>query len=124
MAQAVNLNLARMAFRSGDEKALLDNLDSLVDVAAQAHQEKCAFLERVAALRALGPLVFLGESSGRPALAEPSRAAYAIAVDGLNECVEAFCGHGLHESRHALELGLPFWRVWLKRAAPHRERRA
>lgn len=106
VAQAVNLNLARMAFRSGDETALLDNLDSLVDVAAQAHQEKCAFLERVAALRALGPLVFLGESSGRPALAEPSRAAYAIAVDGLNECVEAFCGHGLHESRHALELGL------------------
>lgn len=106
VAQVVNLNLARLAFRSSSEGTLMENLAAMVDLAAQAHQEKYAFLERLAALRALGPHVFLGETSARPPLADLSKAAYAIAVDGLNECVETFCGNGLAGSDHAQLFGL------------------
>lgn len=106
VAQVVNLNLARMAFRSPDEGTLMENLAAVVDLAAQAHQEKYAFLERLSALRALGPHVFLGETAARPALIDLSKATYAIAVDGLNECVETLCGNGLAESDHAQLLGL------------------
>ncbi|MEA3366169.1 MAG: anaerobic ribonucleoside-triphosphate reductase, partial [Candidatus Hydrogenedentes bacterium] len=106
VAQVVNLNLPRMAFRSPDEGALMENLATMVDLAAQAHQEKSAFLERLAALRALGPHVFLDETPARPALADLSKAAYVIAVDGLNECVETLCGNGLAESDPARVLAL------------------
>ena len=106
VAQVVNLNLARMAFRSQSEAALMENLDALVDLAAQAHQEKCAFLERLAALRALGPLIFLGDTPAHPPLVDLSKAVYAVAADGLGECVEAFCGKALHEPEHASLLGM------------------
>ncbi|HPJ99119.1 MAG TPA: anaerobic ribonucleoside-triphosphate reductase, partial [Candidatus Hydrogenedentes bacterium] len=106
VAHVVNLNLARMAFRSTNETALMENLDALVDLAAQAHQEKCAFLERLAALRALGPLVFLAESPAHPPLLDISKAVYAIAVDGLSECIEALCGAAPHQSGDALALAV------------------
>lgn len=106
VAQVVNLNLARMAFRSQHETELMENLDALVDLAAQAHQEKCAFLERLVALRALGPFVFLADSPAHPPLVDVSKAVYAIAVDGLSECVEAFRGASLHASEDALALAV------------------
>ncbi len=106
VAHVVNLNLARMAFRSADETALMENLDALVDLAAQAHQEKCAFFERLVALRALGPFVFLAETPAHPPLFDISRAVYTIAVDGLSECVEALCGAGPQQSGDAQALAL------------------
>ena len=77
-----------------------------VDLAAQAHQEKCAFLERLVALRALGPFVFLADSPAHPPLVDVSKAVYAIAVDGLSECVEAFRGASLHASEDVLALAV------------------
>ena len=106
VAQVVNLNLPRMAFRSHSEDALMENLDALIDLAAQAHQEKSDFLERLAALRALGPLVFLCANPPQAALVDVTKATYAVAVDGLNECVETFCGTALHECERALLLGM------------------
>ncbi len=102
--QCVTLNLPRAAYRVGNERELLGELDRLARVVVQAQLEKRAFVEKLLSLKNLGPLALLAvEREGKPYL-ELDQATYLISVMGLNECVQALTGEELHDSEKALAL--------------------
>lgn len=106
VAHEATINLPRAAFRSQGEDALYGELDRLVACAVQAHVEKRNFIERLLALRELGPLSMLGFEHEGQAYLDLDRTVYRVGTLGLDECVEALSGKPLHESDEALALGL------------------
>jgi ribonucleoside-triphosphate reductase len=94
----VSLNLPRAAFVSGTEAALLGELDRLFDVAVKAHEQKYRFLEELAGQPGGGPLGLLAiEDEHQKPFVDLEEARAWIAVDGLNECVQALSGNALHD---------------------------
>jgi ribonucleoside-triphosphate reductase len=71
----------------------------------QAHVEKRTFVEKLLALRKLGPLSLLTvEREGEPYF-RPDDGEYWVGVTGLNECVQYLTGMELHDSEEAMALG-------------------
>ena len=104
--QRVTLNLARAAYKAPNEKALMTEIERLIELAARAHAEKCDFIRQLLSLKAVGPLALLAvEQNGRPHFNVHS-ARYLMGLTGLNECVQHFTGCELHESNEAMELAL------------------
>lgn len=104
-AHRVTLNLPRAALRRRDEKGLFAELDRMLDLALQGHAQKRAFLERLVGKQGSGPLGLLASSRDGCAMVDVSKAGFAVGVIGLNECVHAITGAGLHASARAAELG-------------------
>jgi ribonucleoside-triphosphate reductase len=101
----VSLNLPRAAFVSGTEAALFAELDRLFDVAVKAHEQKRRFLEELAGQPGGGPLGLLAiEDEYQKPFVDLEEARAWIAVDGLNECVQALSGNALHDHPDAATL--------------------
>jgi ribonucleoside-triphosphate reductase len=82
----VTLNLPRAAYETGTEKALAREVETLVRLAARAHQQKLAFLESLMATEPTGPLAWLGQRWHDQPYLDLDRAAGVVSVDGLHEC--------------------------------------
>src|SRR5690606_31704067 len=104
--QEVSVNLPRLAYEAEDEETLMAALEGILETAVRAHREKQAFLQKLFALGGVGPLRLLGQVYDGQPFVEPERAACLVSPVGLNECVRALTGSGLHESEDALSLGL------------------
>ncbi|MDK1021595.1 MAG: anaerobic ribonucleoside-triphosphate reductase [Candidatus Hydrogenedentes bacterium] len=105
VAHRVTLNLPRAALRCRDEQGLFAELDRMVDLALQGHVQKRAFLERLVGKQRTGPLGLLASSRDGCPMVDLSKAGFVVGVIGLNECVHAITGAGLHESTMAADLG-------------------
>ncbi|MDI6689557.1 MAG: anaerobic ribonucleoside-triphosphate reductase [Actinomycetota bacterium] len=105
--QNVSINLPRVAYLSrGKEEELLDKITQLMELAAKAHLQKRAFLEKLLRMGEKGPLALLAiELDGEPYL-RMHRATHLFGIVGLNELVQTHTGKELHESEEALKFGL------------------
>ncbi len=105
--QNVSINLPRVAYLSkGKEEELLDKITQLMELAAKAHLQKRAFLEKLLRMGEKGPLALLAiELDGEPYL-RMHRATHLFGIVGLNELVQTHTGRELHESEEALKFGL------------------
>ncbi len=105
--QNVSLNLPRLAYRSGgDDASLFANLTELMELAAKAHFEKKAFIEKLLAMGTRGPLALLCMDPDGQAYLRMHRVTYLVGMVGLNELVQAHGGEEMHESEEAYRLGL------------------
>ena len=101
----VTLNLARAAYTTGTEPALLEELGRLLALAATAHEEKRDFIESLHDGAGNGPLGLLScRRDGRPYL-DLDETLCLVAIEGLNECVQVLLNAELHESGEAMALG-------------------
>ncbi|WP_456430733.1 anaerobic ribonucleoside-triphosphate reductase [Thermosulfuriphilus sp.] len=105
--QNVTINLPRIAYEAkGDDTRLFSLLTERMLLAAQAHREKKAFIEKLLAYGNTGPLAMLNmDLDGEPYL-RLHRATYLIGMVGLNEMVQYHLGEELHESSEAFKFGL------------------
>jgi anaerobic ribonucleoside-triphosphate reductase len=105
--QNVTINLPRIAYEArGDDTRLFELLTDRITLAAEAHLQKKAFIERLLALGEVGPLALLTmDRDGEPYL-RMHRVTYLIGMVGLNEMVQYHTGEELHESEDALRFGL------------------
>lgn len=101
-AHRVALNLPRAAYLSqGDGGALIAEIETLLDVAVDAHLQKQAFLERLFAMGDAGPHgLLLRTWDGQP-FCDLRDAEWAIEITGLNEAVQHLTGKELHEDEEA-----------------------
>lgn len=102
--QQVTLNLPLAGYTAGKEAALQPELHRLVGLAVEAHADKREF---AAALMesAEAPLGLLGIQRDAGPYVALETAECRVAVEGLNECVQAILGVQLHESAEAMALG-------------------
>ncbi|GAB6061571.1 anaerobic ribonucleoside-triphosphate reductase [Deferrisoma palaeochoriense] len=105
--QNVTLNLPRIAYRAGgDDTRLFQHLTEMMELAAQAHLQKRAFIERLLSQGDRGPLSLLTmDRDGQPYL-RMHRVSYLLGMVGLNEMVKIHTGQELHESQEAFRFGL------------------
>ncbi|MBA2848298.1 anaerobic ribonucleoside-triphosphate reductase [Thermosulfuriphilus ammonigenes] len=105
--QNVTLNLPRIAYEArGDDTKLFSLLTERMLLAAKAHREKKAFIEKLLSYGNTGPLAMLNmDLDGEPYL-RLHRATYLIGMVGLNEMVQYHLGEELHESSQAFKFGL------------------
>ena len=105
--QNVTVNLPRMAFKAGGSDArLYELIDQHLEMAAQAHIQKKAFIEEILAAEQRGPLSMLAmKRDGQPYL-RMWRVSYLMGILGLNELVQAHKGKELHADNDALKFGL------------------
>jgi ribonucleoside-triphosphate reductase len=105
--QNVTINLGRLGLEAGgDDTRLFKLLTERIGLAAQAHREKKAFIERLLSSGDKGPLGLLNMNlDGEPYL-RLRRATCLIGMAGLNELVLAHKGEALHESEAAMKFGL------------------
>jgi ribonucleoside-triphosphate reductase len=105
--QNVTLNLPRAAYVANhDDTALFARLSRDLEIAARAHVQKRAFLEKLLALGQDGPLALLTMERDGEAYLRLHRCTYLIGVLGLNELVQYHLGRELHESEDAFRFGL------------------
>lgn len=103
LMQQVSLNLPRLALECGTEERLRHALEERIALAAQAHAEKRAFVESLLDAERQGPLgALLAETSA--ARIVPEQLCGMVALDGLNECVQALAGSPVHASEDAATL--------------------
>lgn len=104
--QNISLNLPRIGFLAqGSEENLFARLSETMELIAEAHLQKRAFLEKLLAMET-SPLALLKlDLDGEPYL-RMYRATHLIGIVGLNELVQAHLGQELHESEEALKFGL------------------
>jgi anaerobic ribonucleoside-triphosphate reductase len=105
--QNITLNLPRIGHRvGGDDVRLFTEIRRRMELAAQAHRQKKAFIQKLMAWGETGPLGLLTmQQDGEPYL-RLHRASHLIGMVGLNELVEIHTGQQLHESPQALRFGL------------------
>jgi anaerobic ribonucleoside-triphosphate reductase len=105
--QNVTINLPRIAYQAaGDDTRLFSLLTEKISLAAEAHQQKKNFIERLLALGETGPLALLTmDRDGEPYL-RMHRVTYLIGMLGLNELVQYHTGEQLHDTEEALKFGL------------------
>ena len=101
----VTLNLPRAAYIAGKEENLFEALDRLVRLAVQAVIDKRDFLENLLVQGGQGPLALLARMRGGEPLVDVPAAGGAIAVEGLNECVQYLLDKELHQGEEATALG-------------------
>jgi len=105
--QNVTINLPRIAYEAkGDDTKLFSLLTERISLAAEAHLQKKAFIERLLALGETGPLALLSmDRDGEPYL-RMHRVTYLIGMVGLNEMVQYHTGEELHSTEDAMKFGL------------------
>ncbi len=105
--QNVTLNLPRVTYMaSGSDEALFSTLSSFMELAAQAHKEKRAFIETLLGEGTEGPLALLANArDGEPYL-RLRRVTHLIGMLGLNEMIQFHKGAELHESAEAMKFAL------------------
>ncbi len=97
----VTLNLPRAALRARTEPKLYEELERVVELAVSSAMERAQLVDRLLALRDLGPWsVLTHQDSGAP-YCVPEQMIYAIGLTGLNECVQVITGNQIHESEDA-----------------------
>ncbi len=105
--QNVTVNLPRLGYKSrGDEAALFRELNTLMETAVKAHQQKKKFIEHLLSLGETGPLALLTMSTDGTPYLRMHRASYLVGMVGLNELVKIHTGEELNESRKAMKFGL------------------
>jgi len=105
--QNVSLNLPRLGYRAdGNEERLFALLSESLEMAARAHLQKKAFIDRLLSYRDSGPLSILTMTRDGIPYLRMDRATFLIGMIGLNELVQIQTGAQLHESREALKMGL------------------
>ncbi len=104
--QSVSINLPRLGYKTeGDDSRLFSMIDHAMGLAAKAHLQKQACIERLLSHGEEGPLSLLTlRYDGMPYL-RMNRCAYLMGMIGLNELVWAHTGQQLHESEDARECG-------------------
>ncbi len=103
----VTLNLPRLGYQAqGDDAGLFSKLTALMDLAAQAHNQKKKYIDDLMAYGNKGPLSFLLiEQDGLPYL-RPDRLSYLISMVGLNELVRIHKQTSFGETEEGLAFGL------------------
>ena len=104
--QSISLNLPRLGYRAeGDTERLFKGLEDIMALAAGAHDQKRAFLERLLSYGDQGPLSVLAMNlDGLPYL-RMDRASYLLGMVGLNELVQIHTGKPMHESSESFDFG-------------------
>ena len=104
--QNVSINLPRLGYQAqGDDTRLFSMISDIMGLAAMAHLQKQAFIERLLSHGEEGPLSLLTlRFDGMPFL-RMNRCTYLMGLIGLNELVWAHTGQQLHESEDARECG-------------------
>ncbi|HAJ28296.1 MAG TPA: anaerobic ribonucleoside-triphosphate reductase [Syntrophus sp. (in: bacteria)] len=104
--QSISLNLPRLGYRAeGDTERLFKGLEDIMALAAGAHDQKRAFLERLLSYGDQGPLSALAMNlDGLPYL-RMDRASYLLGMVGLNELVQIHTGKPIHESAESFDFG-------------------
>ncbi len=105
--QNVTINLPRIAYEAkGDDTKLFSLLTDRISLAAEAHQQKKAFIERLLSLGESGPLAMLSMDRDGERYLRMHRVTYFIGMVGLNELVQSHTGEELHSSEDAIKFGL------------------
>ncbi|MEO0092239.1 MAG: anaerobic ribonucleoside-triphosphate reductase [candidate division WOR-3 bacterium] len=105
--QNVTLNLPRAAYQANHQDDLLfANIKRQLNLAAEAHLQKKAFLERLLSLKNDGPLALLTMNHDGESYLRMHRATYLIGILGLNEMVQYHLGRELHEDDDVFLFGL------------------
>ncbi|MBN2467728.1 MAG: anaerobic ribonucleoside-triphosphate reductase [Deltaproteobacteria bacterium] len=105
--QNATINLPRLGYKSkGDDTVLFSQISDVMELAARAHLEKKAFIEKLLALGEKGPLALLTmNKDGSPYLKMP-RASFLIGMVGLNELVQFHTGEEIHASKDTFKFAL------------------
>lgn len=105
--QNVTLNLPRLGYKvKRNNLDLFPMISELMELAAEAHNQKRDFIERLLSYGEAGPLSMLAMNrDGLPYL-RMDRSFYLVGMVGLNELVQIHTGKQLHESANAMNLGL------------------
>jgi anaerobic ribonucleoside-triphosphate reductase len=105
--QNVTVNLPRVAYKAqGSDAALFMEVNKALELVAQAHVQKRAFIQELVDLGKDGPLCLLTQNlDGSPYL-RMDQLTYLAGVIGLNELVQIHTGEQLHESDQSLKFGL------------------
>jgi len=105
--QNVTLNLPRIGYKSKrDDTILFSQISEAIEMTAQAHLEKKAFIEKLLAAGEKGPLALLTMNKcGSPYL-KMNRASFLIGMVGLNELVQFHTGEEMHASKEAFKFSL------------------
>jgi len=105
--QNVTINLPRLGYKAqGDEPALFSLISDIMELSAQAHEQKRGFIERLLSYGDEGPLSLMTMDYDGTSYLRMNRASYLIGMVGLNELVRIHTGAHLHESADARDLGL------------------
>lgn len=105
--QNVTINLPRIAYEAkGDDTRLFEILRDRMELAAKAHLQKKAFIEKLLNMGKKGPLALLAMDLDGEPYYRLHRATYLIGMLGLNEMVQSHVGEELHESDYAYLFGL------------------
>ena len=105
--QNVTINLPRMAYYAdrNDDK-LFEEITRTIELAAKAHLQKKAFIEKLIGLGNKGPQNLLSMDLDGEQYLRMKRASFLIGMLGLNELVQYHTGEQMHESPKALKFGL------------------
>jgi len=105
--QNVTINLPRIAYEAkSDDTKLFSLLTDRISLAAEAHLQKKAFIERLLSLGESGPLAMLSMDRDGERYLRMHRVTYLIGMVGLNEMVQYHTGEELHSSEDAIKFGL------------------
>lgn len=104
--QNVSINLPRLGYKSeGDDKKLFSMISGVMNLTAQAHLQKRAFIEKLLSHGNDGPLSLLVMDYDHTPYLRMDRCTYLMGMVGLNELVWAHKGYQLHESENARTFG-------------------
>ena len=97
----------RIAYEAkGDDTKLFSLLTDKIALAAKAHLQKKAFIERLLSLGESGPLALLSMDRDGERYLRMHRVTYLVGMVGLNEMVQFHTGEQLHETEDAIKFGL------------------
>lgn len=104
--QNVTINLPRVAYKAKTQEDLFSGIDRAMELAVLAHLQKRDFIKKLLSLRPSSPLgLLLIDHDGEPYL-RWHKISFLVGILGLNEMVQYWTGHELHESEEAYKLGL------------------
>jgi len=104
--QNVSINLPRLGYKAGgDDRKLFSMISEVMELAAKAHLQKRAFIEKLLSHGNEGPLSLLAMDCDHTPYLRMNRCTYLMGMIGLNELVWVHTGRQLHESKAAGECG-------------------
>jgi anaerobic ribonucleoside-triphosphate reductase len=105
--QNISVNLPRVAYiAEKDDDKLFKQIESVLELIAQAHREKRILIEELLKEGANGPLYLLAMKRDGESYLRLRRVTHLIGILGLNEMIQYHVGSQLHESPKALRMGL------------------
>ncbi|MFH1683812.1 MAG: anaerobic ribonucleoside-triphosphate reductase, partial [Candidatus Margulisiibacteriota bacterium] len=105
--QNVTVNLPRIAYLAEkDDAKLFQQIEKMLETAAQAHREKRKFIEELLKEGTSGPLALLSINRDGETYLRLRRVTQLVGILGLNELVQYHLGKELHADNDALRFGL------------------